>query len=272
MMRGPEAWSLAVRRPDGGIEVVRESALSLRRKGFLSWPFVRGVVVFVDGLSLGIRALMMSADFAGDESEKLTPAQMTMTIAGAVAFAIALFILLPTVLMSFARRTMAGRPLVLNLVEGGLRALIFTMYVYAISRISEVQRVLEYHGAEHKAINTLDAGEDLTVANARAHSRMHPRCSTSFLLIVVVIGSILFSFFGWPGVLLRIATRLLLLPVVAGISYEIIRFSSVSKSALARAACVPGTWFQRMTTREPDDNQLEVALTALRALVEPREA
>jgi uncharacterized protein YqhQ len=261
-----------VRRPDGDIELVKESAPSLKRTGFLAWPVVRGAVIFVDSLSLGVRALMMSAEFAGADDEKLTPAQMTATMVGAVAFAVGLFIIAPTVLMAWAKKSVTEQPLALNLVEGVLRALIFTCYVFLISRIEEVRRVLQYHGAEHKVINTWDAGLELTLENARAQSRMHARCSTSFLLIVVVVGSVLFSFFGWPSVAVRIATRLALLPLVAGISYEIIRYSGRSDSLLARAARTPGTWFQQMTTKEPDDSQIEVALRALNSLVEPETA
>lgn len=268
MLRGPEGFAVAVRKPDGEIGIVTERLSAISRKGCLSLPIVRGAAVFVETLTLGVRTLMLSADLAGEESEKLTPGQMSMTVVGAMAFAIGLFIVLPTLLMSITRQSLGAPVFVMNVAEGLLRALVFIAYVWIISRVEDVRRVLEYHGAEHKTINAFDAGEELTVECVRKHSRLHPRCGTSFLLFVVLVGSILFSLFGWPNIVQRVVTRLLLLPVVAGISYELIRLSGSSQSVVANWLKQPGMLFQRMTTREPDDNQIEVALAALRAVSE----
>jgi uncharacterized protein YqhQ len=270
MMRGLDAFSVAVRRPDGNIGVKREETPApSRRKGPLAWPVVRGAGIFIDSLTIGVRSLVMSMDMASAEDEKLGPAAVSATIIGALAFATCLFIVLPTVLMSAARRSLSMPSLLLNIAEGLLRAGIFAVYIYAISRMQDVQRVLAFHGAEHKAINAYDRGQELTIENVRGNPRLHPRCGTSFLMFVVLVGSVLFSFFGWPGVIQRVLLRLALLPLVAGISYEIIRFSGRSRSPLVKAACAPGMWFQRMTTREPDDNQIEVAIVALKAILPP---
>ena len=268
MMRGPEGFAVAVRKPDGNIGILQEHAIApSRRKGPLAWPLVRGAAVFVDSITIGVRSLMMSMELAGEEDEKLTPAQTSMAVVVAMVFAVGLFIVLPTLVMAFVRRSASGVPVFLmNLAEGLLRAVIFACYVLAISRMKEIRRVLEFHGAEHKVINTFDAGDDLTVENVRKRTTIHPRCGTSFLLFVVLVGSVLFSFFGWPGVIQRILTRLALLPVVAGISYELLRFSGTSSSPIVKALRAPGMWFQRLTTREPDDGQIQVAIEALKAV------
>ncbi len=266
MLRGPDRYAVAVRRPDGNIGVVQEDLANASRKRFFQLPIVRGAVLFVETLTLGIKTLMLSADLAGEEQEKLTPAQISMTVVTAMAFAIGLFIVLPTVLMSLVRRHMHAPVFFMNVAEGLLRATVFVLYVFVISRIQDVQRVLEYHGAEHKAINAYDAGSVLSVENVRSQSRLHPRCGTSFLLFVVLIGSVLFSFFGWPNMIQRIAIRLALLPLVAGLSYEVIRLSGLSTHPVSEALKKPGLLFQRLTTREPDDKQIEVALAALSAV------
>jgi len=268
MMRGPEGFAVAVRKPDGNIGILREHTVApSRRKGPLAWPFVRGAAVFVDSITIGVRSLMMSMELAGEEDEKLTPVQTTMTVVLALAFAVGLFIVLPTVVMSFARRSASRVPVFLmNLAEGLLRAVIFACYVTAIARMKDIQRVLAFHGAEHKVINAFDSGDDLTVESVRKRTTIHPRCGTSFLLFVVLVGSVLFSFFGWPSVIQRVLTRLALLPLVAGISYELLRLSGTSSSPIVKALRAPGMWFQRLTTREPDDKQIEVAIEALKAV------
>ena len=268
MMRGPDGYAVAVRKPDGTIGVVKEdvTAISKRYKA-LGLPILRGAVIFVDSLLLGVKSLMLSADMSGEENEKLSPAAQVMTMLVAMGFAVGLFIVLPTVLMSFARRSVGAPSILMNIAEGLLRGVIFVLYVVAISRMGEVRRVLAYHGAEHMVINTYDSAEELTVDNARTHSRLHPRCGTSFLLFVVLIGSALFSLFGWPGLLQRIMLRLALLPLVAGLSYEVIRFSGRTRMLLVRLACAPGMWLQRLTTLEPDNDQIEVAIESLKALL-----
>ncbi len=267
MMRGPEVMATAVRRPDGSIICQVDPAVPLSRKyHFLGWPVVRGAVSLYDSVSLGLKALVFSTNMAAEgEGEKVTAGEMSLTMLLGLAIAIGLFIVAPTVLIGYTRRFLADRSILLNLVEGFIRLAIFLAYLAVITRIEDIQRVFAYHGAEHKVILAYEASPDhtVTVEAARPLPTLHPRCGTSFLLFVVVVSIVLFSFFGWPGVWERIAIRLALLPVVAGLSYEIIRASGRSKSPLLATATAPGLWLQRLTTREPDDAQLEVAMAAL---------
>lgn len=269
MMRGPSLMAIAVRRPDGGISLTSRP-VGGRRQGFLSWPIIRGVVSFVDSLRLGVDAIMYSANESGSEEEQLSSRDATLAVVLAFALAIGLFFILPTFLMSWLNRAMA-RGIVLNLVEGGLRLAIFLIYLGIISRSSDVARVLAYHGAEHKVIHCHEAGLDLTPANARGFSPCHPRCGTAFLLIVMLIAVVIYGFFGWPNPLLRIVIRLAFLPVIAGVSYEALRWLARSDSGLTRVLVQPGLFLQRFTTREPDDGMLEVAITALNAVLDAGE-
>ena len=164
-------------------------------------------------------------------------------------------------------RKLINTNIILNLVEGAVRITIFLVYLALVSRMKDIQRVFEYHGAEHKTIATYEAGEELTVENAKKHSRLHPRCGTSFLLIVMVVSIIFFSFLKWENPVERIIFRLLLLPVVAGVSYEIIKFAGRSTSKVVKTLTMPGLWLQKLTTREPDESQLEVAITSLKAVL-----
>ena len=186
--------------------------------------------------------------------------------------AIGLFVVLPTFAAKYIHEAVTD-PVWLNLLEGALRLILFFGYVAAISSMKYIQRVFQYHGAEHKTIYAYEAGEELTVENVRRHSTLHPRCGTNFLLIVMVVSILLFAFLGWPDLWLRITSRIVLLPVVAGIAYEIIRYAGrhVGEQALVSAIVLPGMWLQKLTTRQPDDSQIEVAIAALQAVLPEQE-
>ena len=267
MMRYREKMAIAVRKPDQEIFIHREA---LRPAGArypaLRLPVLRGMVAFVEALLLGVRALTISAGQAvPDEEEELSGWQLAMTVAVALLLAVSLFFMLPTVLVRLLAGPEPGSPVLLNLLEGIIRIGIFLSYIFLISRIKDIERVFQYHGAEHKAIFCFEAGKSLTVDNARAFSPLHPRCGTSFLLLVMAVSILLFSFFGWPGLLERLILRLTMLPIVAGLAYELIQLAGRQRFFCYLTA--PGLWLQRMTTREPDDQQLEVALRALQSVV-----
>ncbi len=294
MMRGPKEIAVAVRTPDQEIVIDKKPIASILQKWkFLKLPIIRGVVSFIESLIIGTKALMFSAEFFDIEEEEDKKKKEAMTeeekkameakenkakniaIYGSVAFAlvfgIALFMMLPTVLVSFVKDFLPSGVLA-TLAEGIIRIAIFLAYVSLVSLMKDIRRVFEYHGAEHKTIFCYESGEELTVENARKHSRLHPRCGTSFLLIVMVVSIILFSFISWDNPWTRLGIRLLLLPVVAGISYEIIKLAGRSKGRVMKIVSFPGMMLQKITTREPDDSQLEVAIASLKAvLTENRE-
>ena len=272
MMRNRSRIAIAVRQPCGGIAVEKKDFFSFSdRFPVFKWPILRGMVAFIEALVLGVRSISVSAEHALDEEEEeLKGWELPLTVAISLALGVGLFILLPTVLMNWLRQS-ADSALLLNLGEGGLRLTIFLSYIFLISRWKEVGRVFEYHGAEHKAIACYEAGHSLTVDNTREYSPLHRRCGTSFLLIVMVTSILLFSFFGWPGVWQRILTRLALLPLVAGISYEAIKYAGSRDNLLTRLLSQPGLWLQRLTTRPPRDDQVEVAISALEAVLPPEE-
>lgn len=264
MMRGPDQMAIAVRRPGGDIALHQQPIGSVtRRYPVLGWPIVRGMVALVETVGIGITALLYSANQAAPEEEQLSRREMTLTTVLGLVLAVGLFIILPTVLMGLVKGVV-NTVITANVIEGLLRILIFVAYIVVISRMEDVQRVFQYHGAEHKVINTLEAGEDLTVANVRRHTLLHRRCGTTFLLYVMVVAILLFSLVGWPNFWVRILSRLLLLPVVAGLAYEIIKFTATVQSPLLGWLIQPGLWLQKLTTREPDDSQIEVAIEALK--------
>lgn len=267
MMRGPELTATAVRTPDGRIEVSAKPVNSISdRYPVLKKPLLRGCVSLMESLVIGIRSLGYSAQMAGEEEEQLSDRELAGTIAFAFVLAAILFIAIPT---GAARlfHTITEDPVFLNLMEGVLRLVIFMAYIAAISRMKDIQRVFQYHGAEHKTIACFEAGEALTAENAMKHTRFHKRCGTSFLLIVMLVSIFVFAFLGWPSLIERIASRIILLPVVAGISYEIIRFSAKSDNCLLGWAVKPGLWLQRLTTREPELDMLEVAIESAKAVL-----
>ncbi|MDD4084510.1 MAG: DUF1385 domain-containing protein [Acholeplasmataceae bacterium] len=269
MMRGAEGGiAVAVRQPDGEIVVERMETTSIADKyPLLKKPFLRGVVVLFESLIIGMKALSYSAQVSGDEDEQITDKEMAMTIAFSVLLAVGLFIILPTWSMRFLK-SLTENPLLLNIFEGLLRLLIFVAYVGGISLMKDIRRVFEYHGAEHKTIYAYEAGLPLEVDSVRGFTTLHPRCGTNFLMIVMLISMFVFAFLGWPGLVERIASRVILMPLIAGVSYEIIRYAgSHMEQAWVRTAIMPGLCLQKLTTREPDDKQLEVAIAALKAVL-----
>jgi len=263
MMRGTDHLAIAVREPGGAVSVTdRPIRLWTRRPPWRNFPMLRGVAALVESVVLGIDALMFSANASTEDDRKLSAWESALTVVLSLVLAVGLFMVLPTAVVGLAGK-MVPSGILLNLTEGAARLAVLLGYLWAISKMRDVARVLAYHGAEHKAINAFEAGEELVVQSVRPYPIAHPRCGTSFLLLVVIVSVLVFALFGWPGLLLRTVIRIGLLPVVAGLSYELIRASGDSKLWCARAAAAPGVFLQRFTTREPDDKQIEVALAAL---------
>ena len=268
MMRGPDSRAVAVRKPDQSIVIDEKKVGSVTKKiPFLKWPLVRGVIVLIESLAMGIEALSFSANQAvDDEEEQLTAKEMIITIVLSLGLAILLFAVLPTAaahLLIF----LAPGALVQNLIEGFFRIAVFLIYVVAIGRLADIKRVFQYHGAEHKVINAYEAGDELVADRVQRYSTLHPRCGTSFLLIVMVISILIFSLLGQQVLWWRILSRVLLLPVVAGISYELVKLSGkYAATPLCRILIAPGMWLQKLTTSVPDDGQVEVAISAFGAV------
>jgi uncharacterized protein YqhQ len=280
MMRGRKSMAVAVRNPQNEI-VLHEEPLTAKiyTSRWGQWPFVRGLGMLWDALGLGMRALMWSAEVASQEEgkEKVEfsgPVAWT-TLAGSLLFAVALFFLLPTLASRWMATYVNDNAIVDAIFEGVIRLLLFLAYLWAIGRIPEIERVFGYHGAEHKTINAYEAGAPLTVDAVRTFSVQHTRCGTSFLLYVLVISIILFAPLtfaevepGWLALILRFVSRLLLVPIVAGIAYEIIRFSTAhADNPFMRLLIAPGLALQKLTTREPDDAMVECAITALKPVL-----
>ena len=283
MMRAPKSMTIAVRRPNGEIFVKEDKWRSLFEQWrFLKWPFVRGSLIIVEALINGMHALTFSANQAlKEEEESLEGRALFFTVFVALAAGIALFVVLPHVLSGLVGRLFGVRlgveDFLFHVVDGAIKIVFFLTYVWLISLFKEVRRIFEYHGAEHKSVYTYEAGEGLTVENARKFSTLHPRCGTAFILVVLTL-SILFFSVAFPfvpklqaglGVIMSqtitIAMKILFMFPVAGLAYEMIKFSSGKMDhALIRLAILPGLWMQKLTTREPTDEQLEVALAALK--------
>ncbi len=291
MMRGPKESAIAVRKPDGEIIIEKKTINSFVKKFKLNKiPIIRGVFNFFESLIEGTKALMFSAEFYDVEEEEDKKKKETMTeeeleaynkknekmmagaifvsVAVALVFSVGLFILLPTLLVGFLRDyTPLDNNFVTTLLEGVTRIFIFLLYMLAVSKMKDIRRVFEYHGAEHKTIFCYEAGEELTVENVRKQKRLHPRCGTSFLILVMLISIIMFSFISWENPIQRVIIRLLLLPVVAGLSYELIKFAGRHDGPIVRIISAPGMWLQKISTKEPDDSQIEVAIAALSAVL-----
>ena len=272
MMRGPELIATAVREPSGDIVVQKEVVTSITQKyPFLKKPLLRGFIALIESLVYGLKSLSFSAQAAGEEGEALTTREIIMTMLVSFGLAIVLFVIIPTYAAKYIYST-ATEPWILNIFEGVLRLVIFIAYIVAISRMKDIQRVFQYHGAEHKTINAYEAGVPLEVARVQTFGTIHPRCGTNFLLIVMVVSIFMFAFLGWPDLWLRIVSRIVLLPLIAGIAYEIIRYAGRSDKKWVAAAIAPGLWLQKLTTRQPSDDQVEVAIRAfeeVRPLEEP---
>lgn len=282
MMRGPKHVAIAVRKPDKEIELKREELNTLGMKyKFFRLPFIRGVVGLVEAMIIGTRSLMYSAEFFEEEEveskkesvtekvfkDKAENVQMFLTLLTSFALAIGLFMLLPTFLTNFFKNRIESS-LGLNLLEGLVRIIIFLIYIVGVSKLDDIERVFQYHGAEHKTIHCYENQEKLTVENVKKYPILHPRCGTSFLFMVMIISILVLSFFGWPNPLQRFLVRILMFPVIAGISYEVNRLIGKSNSKLAYILSYPGLMIQKMaTTKEPDGEQIEVAIKALEAVL-----
>lgn len=282
MMRGPILSSMATRMPDGSIDVetwntYKDKKIHWTRKA----PFIRGIFNMVDSMVVGYGCLMKSAEKAGVEDEepskfdrwleqKLGDNMMkvlgTVAVVLGVGLAAVLFVLIPTGLSSLFKPVI-GTGIGLSLIEGLIKVIILVGYMWLCSRMAEIHRVFEYHGAEHKSIACYEAGLPLTVENVRPQRRFHPRCGTSFLFLVVFISIIVGSFISWDNAALRMVIKLLLIPVVVGISYELIKLAGRSDGLLTKIVSAPGLWLQRITTCEPDDGQIECAIAALTAVI-----
>lgn len=269
MMRGSRKMCVAVRAPGGEI-VVHCEPLNARiyNSSIAKVPFLRGLTMLWDTLGLGIRTLVFSADVAmGEEEVEFSGPIAWGTIAISFIIAIAVFFVGPILLIGLVDRLIAS-DFVSNVLEGSIRMALFLGYVWAIGFIPDIQRVLGYHGAEHKTINTYEAGDELTVEAVGPHSPVHPRCGTAFLLVVMIISILVFALLGRPPLLLRIVSRIVLIPIIAGIAYEFIKFSAAHQEHwLMRLLISPGLWLQSLTTRQPDASMLEVAIAALQRLL-----
>jgi uncharacterized protein YqhQ len=277
MMRGPSNWAVAVRKPDGDIAHVNQPIKSpMARHLIFRLPVIRGVIALGESLAIGFRALAISANYAaaaeakeGEESEEvateLTRAQLIFAFAIAIGFAILLFKVSPALITDWIGIKRTGWFVI---VEGGIRVTIFILYLSLISLFPDLRRVFQYHAAEHKAINAYEAGEELKPEIVQRFSLIHPRCGTAFLLWVMVIAIFVFAFFGRPVWYWLIATRILLLPVIAGIAYELIRFAGKHQNnRILMTLLAPGMWLQRLTTREPSLDQIEVSIRALKQVL-----
>ena len=270
MMRGVSNWSLAVRRPDASIGLHDWPLVSwMARYPILKLPIVRGVVALVESLVIGIRALTVSANESlGEEEQQLGRKEIGVTLIVAFAFAVALFFLAPLFLTGLFK-SWVGTGWTFWVAEGFVRVGIFLAYLAIVTRIPDLRRVFEYHGAEHMSIHALEHGEELTVANVSRYKTLHLRCGTSFLLIVMVVSIFVFAVVGRPSWYWLVLSRVVLVPLIAGISYEVIKFAGRHEgNALVRAIMAPGLALQWMTTKPPDDAQIEVAITALVKIVD----
>lgn len=285
MMKNNTRYSVAVRKPNGEIDVeIGEYTGVLGEKKITKVPFVRGVFSFIDSLKLGTKCLNHSASFYEEEDTAETAADrmlnrvfkdkaesvlMTVTTVIAVIFAVGIFMVLPYFISDYLKRFVRNDSL-LAIIEGVIRILIFVLYVLLISLMKDIRRVYMYHGAEHKCINCIEKGRELTVENVMRSSKQHRRCGTSFLLFVMLVSVVLFFFIRVDNMALKILLRILLIPVIAGIAYEIIRLAGRNDNWLVRTISAPGLWLQGLTTKEPDEDMVEVAIKAVEAVFDWR--
>ena len=311
MMMGPESYALSVRKPNGEIDVsvTPFQTMTAKHKG-LDIPIVRGVLNFIESLYVGISTLMKSSVISEEaeeeavkaeakadskaeakaevktvakktkadksavneksKEENLTKGDLILTLILSLAIAVGVFVLLPAFVANFLYKVTDSNLLV-NLAEGILRMLIFLAYIYAISHMKDIKRTFMYHGAEHKTINCMEAGKELTIENVRGTSRFNKRCGTSFIFVVMIISIIVFMFVNTDLMWLRLLSRLLLIPVIAGVSYEFIRYAGRHENVCANALSSPGLWLQRLTTQEPDDDMIEVAIKSVEGVIDWKE-
>lgn len=284
LMRGPEKQAIVIRKPDGELEVKTEPVkLPKDRCPILGWPIIRGTANFLSSMISGVKAITYSASFLPEDEqgepdkldlwlekhlggEKGEKAIIGVSVALGIVLSVGLFILLPTVLAGLVARWV-GNGILRNLIEGALRIIIFITYIYLASKMKEIKRLWMYHGAEHKTIFCYEKGLPLTVENCRGQKRLHPRCGTSFMFIVMIVSILVFAVVTWSNVWIRMALRIVLLPVVVGISYEIIKYAGRHDNWLTAVLSAPGKAMQLITTAEPDDSMLEVAIEALKLVI-----
>ena len=285
MMRNKEKYAIAVRKPDDTIIVQEDESVSKSEKyRMFKLPFLRGMLSFIESLVMGVKVLTYSASFYEDEEEQPSKAETTfnnifkdkaesiamgLTVTASILLAVSIFILLPYLLSEFIGRNIESTA-ALTLIEGVLRILIFVSYIYLISKMEDIQRLFAYHGAEHKTINCIEHGYPLTVENVSVQSREHKRCGTSFTFIVMFISILFFMFIRVESVWLRVIIRLLLVPIISGVSYEFLKWTGRNDSIIIRFLSKPGLLLQRFTTREPDDAMIEVAIASVEAVFDWR--
>jgi uncharacterized protein YqhQ len=273
MMRSGDVWTVAVRTPESDIIIRREKIRKLPKP--LKWPLLRGVVALVEALTIGIRALLFSAEASGHEEEKPSSFSLFMTVFVAFVIGIGMFILFPlysTKLMGYVIASINDSSLMFNLVDGIIRVLVFLIYILLINMNSDIRRVFQYHGAEHKAVNAHEAGEELTPENVNRYSTLHPRCGTSFLLIVMMLSILVFSMIPKDWAFIdKFLSRIVLIPLIAGLSYEFIKFTSRKmNSTFVQIIALPGLWLQKLTTGVPSPDQIEVAIKALKEVLKTK--
>jgi len=272
MMQNGDRIAVAVRRQSDGQILVRSIPSRARFRRIGRVPFVRGIFRMYDMLALGLRALNLSTQLAFPEEEQMSKGGTVVMFAVSMVIAVGAFVVLPLVLANAVPTLRLGNSILFNLAEGGIRLSFLFIYLVAISRMKDIHRVFQYHGAEHKVVYTYEADEPLTAENARKHTSLHPRCGTAFLMTVFVIAILVFSLAGNPALWLKILSRLLLLPVVAGVSYEFLRFTGRHFDHLwVRVLAQPGLWLQRLTTAEPTDDMIEVAIASLQRTLDTAE-
>ncbi len=283
MMRGPKKTAVAIRLPDGSIHMKTQETPKASK--WAKVPIIRGVVNFVGSLVLGTKTLMYSADileanypeeYEKDKfdiwveekvgKEKAWNILMFISVVAAILLSVGLFMLLPTVAVDLLGKV-TDSIIALNLAEGAVRIAIFIGYIALISQMKDIKTVFRYHGAEHKTIHCFEAGLELTPENAQSFYTLHPRCGTSFMMFVMVIAVLTHALMGWPNVWLRILSRILVLPLIAGLSYELLKWAGRSDSFVVRLLSMPGIYLQKLTTNEPDEKQLEVAIAAMKAVL-----
>lgn len=289
MMKGDKKTAVAVRLPSGDIHIKTEE--NPKKRTWAKIPIVRGVIVFVNSLIQGTKTLMYSADVLEKYEEKLGEGALAekgkfetwlekhfgeravwniliaISVIISLVFSIGIFVIGPTAVINWMT-AFTENEIVLNLTEGLLRIAIFVIYVLLISKMKDIHRVFQYHGAEHKCIHCFESGRELTPENCQEFYTLHPRCGTSFLVFVLVISLIVFSFLGWPNLALRIVSRLLLIPFIAGISYEVLKWAGKSDNWFIKIISIPGLYLQKLTTAPPDNEQLEVAIAAVKAVMD----
>ena len=271
MIRGRENVAIAVRCTNGEINVTSQPLANIYKGRLRNWPFIRGIIILIETLALGVQALLHSAQVASAEEDdkSLSPALLWGSVAIAVAFAVGLFFIAPLLLTRYLADPYIASALVSNIIEGIMRIGIFIAYLRLISLMPDIRRVFAYHGAEHKVVNAYEAGMPLELDYVKSYSTSHARCGTSFLLAVLVIAIIVFALLGRPPLWLSLLSRIVLIPVIAAIGYEFVRFGAAhSRNWLVRSLLAPGLLLQSMTTGEPSEGQLETALSALNKVIE----